>query len=310
MTKSWAQLQDEFNLPTGGAHQQWMTSTTAAAGSKYLSSGVRRGGGGPASPPVVPTLVDGKFTVKIAPPETLKAPFFRYMGAYMIDPEAVMTVTFQGVVLLPDAGEWEVGLVQNVYIDNLTMRYSRGGQITINNGVVLRLDRSPEAKERDSIWMKQAVSKLTNDQPNTARGVAMEFDDNPNLETAIKGRRSRCHGKIDEFFQYAEHSFLCLAGLVAKKGTRVFQLAVTQEPYGFRWTFDVPDEPGSVDMDQAFDWQPFVPRRILLPPFPGNRLLRTVPPDANTWVNEEHKIRVARYEGDCTTTSAPWEDKK
>jgi hypothetical protein len=302
MTKTWAQLQDEFFLPTGGNHNQDTFSETTSAGSKWSGD----------QPKDAPTLVDGKFIVKMEAPgndpvesKQLDAPFFRYNGAYTIEPEAVMSVTFKGKVKLTEVGQWEVGLVQNVYIDSFGMRYSSGGQITVNNGCVLRLDVTPQAKQKGTIWMKDAVTKVNNPQPNGVVELDMDFKDRPSLETSLKGTRTRGGGKISENFRSARHHFLCLAGLVARKDGRVYQLAVTAEGYGFNWTLDVPNEPGSVDMSQALDWQAFVPRRVMVPPFPGNRQLRLVQPDANTWVNAELQKKIVLYEGD-TTTTAPW----
>jgi len=255
----------------------------------------------PLPAPNEPTVIDGAFAINISGPGvTYEPPRIATGGYYKFHPDGEIVVVFQGLVSLPP-GAWEIGLVQNLFNDVVTVRYSKGGQWGYGTGVRKVLDVVRGATD---IWMDTSgagVILLNNNSGNNKTfPVSLNFGDTPG-STRLYEQRSRCNNTITENFVSYERTIQLLGALIARKDGKIFPLLATKDPYGFVLHLNVP--PGADGMninDSWIEFRPLFSKTNEKPPFV---LMKPLATDLNWTGNrlEDEAFREASrgYERNC-----------
>jgi hypothetical protein len=248
-------------------------------------------------PITTPVALNGSVTFKVDAPPQPKGPAYAHLGVYELLPDAILNIRFDGTVRLPE-GRWEVGIVQYLWNDRVSIIYSEGGDwfFSFDSHPVL-LDNLRGAAD---IWLDSLGQGVQNfvvsGAPKTVR-VSLESGDTPTSPT-LPGRRKRCGDKIDELLVYAERTLLLFAVVACRKngvGGPFFPILATGDVYGMYWKLR--PAPGSPD----FRFKPIQFRHSEQPPFQGPARYGT--PTSGKTGNQISPSLVAaaesRYLADC-----------
>lgn len=249
-----------------------------------------------------PQLVAGQFAFRVdTPPSPRGGSFFGPAATFTLFPDAIMHIVFTGQVSLPP-GKWEVGIVQNVWNDRVTIVYSLGGEFYFSHDTKPLLDVVRGATD---IWLDTLGNGVkTFDNPGSRLQTFSVMLDAGDVATSppIPGRRLRCGNAIDELRVFAERALQLVGAIVirevhpgGRKGA-LFPVAATGDTYGFIWRLE--PAPGTPN----FRFRPLIPRRVERPPFSllrphglGTDLRQT----ANEYGDQLAAQAEARYKADC-----------
>lgn len=289
------------NLITPAAAQSLYTRATQDAYAPMLAFSLGdKASEGPVSAPNEPTVIDGAFAIDISGPgATYEPPRIASGGYYKFHPDGEIVVVFQGLISLPP-GTWEIGLVQNLFNDVVTVRYSKGGQWFYSTGVRKVLDVPRGATD---IWgdTGTGVVVLNNNSGNNKTfPVSLNFGDTP-TSTRLDEQKSRCNNTIMEEFISYERTIQLSCALVARKEGKIFPLIATKDPYGFVLRFNVPAGADGMNINESWiEFRPLFSKTNEKPPFV---LMNPLATDLNWTGNrlEDEAFREAsrRYVGTC-----------
>lgn len=188
-----------------------------------------------------PKVLGGTFNFRITRPPTPVTPAVGVLGTFSIFPDAELKINFDGSVSLPP-GTWEVGIIQNVWNDRVTIEYSNGGEIYISlDNFPPLLDQLPGQSD---IWLNTFGTGVTTFSNSTSRDktfqLSLEAGDTP-TSPPIPGIQTRCGGTIQEQLVWAERVLQLVAVLAARKDGQLFSLAATSgDTYGYMWRLEPP----------------------------------------------------------------------
>jgi hypothetical protein len=240
-----------------------------------------------------PKALSGRFQLRVDQSPAPGMPFMGNLGVYEILPDAIINIAFSGDVSLPP-GTWEVGLVQNVWNDRVTIVYSEGGEYFFSQDTEPLLDVT-------DIWLNTlGTGVVTLDNPTGADKrfhIALDAGDTP-TSPPIPGLMTRCNGTIREQLVFAERVLQLIAAVVARKDGDLFPIAATAgDTYGFMWRLD--PVPGA---KPSFRFRPLFPSAVeMKPPFSlfGPNGVTTTGPTGNEFGLALAARASAAYLADC-----------